>query len=67
MLYTTCNPLPTNSFYNSNVKSFQPNIGPTLQACATAGLYSVVNTDGDIPSALKTLTSKALTTAHLTQ
>lgn len=67
VLYTTYNPLPTNSFYNGNIAPFQPKIGPTLQACASDGLYSVVNTDDDIAAALKTLTNKVLTTAHLMQ
>ncbi|MCW6512925.1 TadE/TadG family type IV pilus assembly protein [Lichenifustis flavocetrariae] len=66
ILYTYYNPLPTNSFYNSNVKPFQANIGPTLQACASSGLYSVVNTGDDISTALQTLFNKAVAQAHLT-
>lgn len=67
ILYTYYNPLPTNGFYNAYVKPFQANIGPTLQACASDGLYSVVNTGDDISSALQNLFSKALLQAHLTQ
>lgn len=67
ILYTTYKPLPTNSFYNNHVAPFQNNIGPTLQACASTGLYSVVDTGGDISTALQTLTSKALKSSHLTQ
>ena len=67
ILYTYYNPLPTNDFYNGHVKPFQSNIGPTLQACASDGLYSVVNTGEDISSALQNLFSKALLQAHLTQ
>ena len=67
VLYTTYNPLPTNSFYNANVAPFQPTIGSAASACASPGLYFQVDTDGDITAAMNTLFQKAVATAHLTQ
>ncbi len=67
VLYTTYNPLPTNGFYNSYIKPFQPNIGNTMSACASSGLYTQVNTDDDITSAMQTLFNKAVASAHLTR
>ena len=67
ILYTTYNPLPTNAFYNVNIAPFQPNIATTLQSCATPGLYTEVNTNGDIAAALTKLFFSALRSAHLTQ
>lgn len=66
-LYLTYNPLPTNSFYNSNIAPFQPNIAPAAQACASPGLYFQVNTDGDISAAMTALFQKVVATAHLTR
>ena len=37
VLYTEYLPLPTNSWYNTYIAPFQPNIGATLQACASPG------------------------------
>jgi Flp pilus assembly protein TadG len=65
VLYTTYLPLPTNSFYNSNVAPFQSNIGPTLQSCASPNLYFAVQTGGDISAALIALFQKAIATAYL--
>ena len=67
VLYTTYKPLPASSWYNTYIKTIQSQIGPALQTCASPGLYSVVDTGDDISGALKTLTSKVLTVAHLTQ
>lgn len=67
VLYTTYNPLPASSWYKSYIAPIQDQIGPALQSCASPGLYSVVDTGDDISGALKTLTSKVLTVAHLTQ
>ncbi|QUD90087.1 TadE/TadG family type IV pilus assembly protein [Phenylobacterium montanum] len=66
-LYLTYNPLPTNSFYNSNIKPFQPSIATDAQNCASAGLYFEVDTGGDITGALTQLFEKAVATAHLSQ
>jgi hypothetical protein len=65
VLYTVYLPLPTNSFYNSNIKPWQPNIGPTLNNCASPGLYFMVDTGGDISAALTSLFETAIQTAHL--
>jgi hypothetical protein len=67
VLYLNYLPLPSNSFYTANVEPFQPNIGSTLQSCASAGLYQEVTTDQDISTALATLFINAVNTAHLTQ
>ena len=67
-LYTTYNPLPTNSFYNGNISGYQAQIGSKYaQACASPGLYTEVTANGDITSALNNLFSKATATAHLTE
>ena len=65
-LYLTYNPLPTNSFYNSNIAPFQPNIGSAAQKCASPSLYTEVNTNGDISGALTNLFQVAVSTARLT-
>jgi Flp pilus assembly protein TadG len=67
VLYTTYLPLPTNSWYNSYIASFQPQIGTTLQSCASPGLYFQVSTDQDISGALAQLFNIAVETAHLTK
>jgi hypothetical protein len=67
VLYTTYLPLPTNAWYNTWIAPFQPQIGPTLQSCASPGLYFQVSTDQDISSAMQALFQKAVATARLTQ
>jgi Flp pilus assembly protein TadG len=67
VLYTTYLPLPTNSWYNTYIKPFQSNIGPTLQSCASPGLYFQVSTDQDISAAMIALFNTAVATAHLTK
>ena len=67
VLYTTYLPLPTNSWYNQYIKPFQSQIGPTLQSCASPGLYFQVSTDQDISGALAQLFNIAVETAHLTR
>jgi Flp pilus assembly protein TadG len=67
VLYLNYLPLPNNSFYTQNVQPFQPNIGSTLQSCASPGLYAEVTTDGDISTALANVFANAVETAHLTQ
>jgi hypothetical protein len=67
VLYTTYLPLPTNSWYNTHIKPFQPNIGTNLQSCASPGLYFEVSTDQDISGALGQLFNIAVATAHLTR
>jgi Flp pilus assembly protein TadG len=65
VLYTTYLPLPTNAWYNSYIAPFQPQIGPTLQSCASPGLYFQVNTNQDISTAMSALFQNAVQTAYL--
>jgi Flp pilus assembly protein TadG len=67
VLYTEYFPLPTNSWYNSHVASYQPSIGTTLQNCASSGLYYEVGMGQDITAALAELFQNAVNSAHLTQ
>jgi len=67
VLYTTYYPLPTNSWYETYIASFQPNIGTQLQSCASPGLYYEVSTGGDISAALSALFQAAVATAHLSE
>jgi Flp pilus assembly protein TadG len=66
-LYTTYNPLPTNSFYNQNVAPFQSQIATDAQNCASPGLFFQVSTDGDISAAMQALFQEAVATAYLKQ
>jgi Flp pilus assembly protein TadG len=65
VLYTEYLPLPTNSWYNTYVAPFQNNIAPTLQSCASTGLFFQVNTGGDISAALASLFQYAIQSAFL--
>ena len=67
VLYTEYFPLPTNSWYNSNIASFQPSIGTQLESCASSGLYYEVGMGQDISAALSELFQLAVSSAHLTQ
>jgi len=66
-LYLDYYPLPTNSFYNSNIAPFQSQIATDAAACASPGLFFEVSTGGDITSAMAALFQKAVATAHLIQ
>jgi Flp pilus assembly protein TadG len=67
ILYTEYLPLPTNSWYNSHIASFQSNIGPTLQSCASSGLYTKITTGGDISGALSQLFESAVQSAYVSK
>jgi Flp pilus assembly protein TadG len=67
VLYTEYLPLPTNSWYNSWIATFQNKIGPNLESCASTGMFFTVTTDGDITSAMQTLFAQAISTARLTK
>lgn len=67
VLYTEYLPLPTNAWYNTYISPFQSSIGPTLKSCASPGLYFMVQTGGDISSAMATLFQEAVQTAYLAQ
>jgi Flp pilus assembly protein TadG len=65
VLYTVYSPIPSNSWYTNHVSPFQPNIGPTLETCASPGLYFAVQSGGDISAALSTLFELAVQSAYL--
>jgi uncharacterized protein (UPF0333 family) len=67
VLYTTYLPLPTNSWYNTYIAPFQSNIGPTMESCASPGLYFEVSPSQGIPEAMTQLFQQAVQTARLTQ
>ncbi len=69
-LYLTYNPLPPtagNQWYTSHIAPIQNSIAPAAQACASPGLFTQVDTDGDITSALQNLFQRAVATAYLSQ
>lgn len=66
VLYTTYLPLPTNSWYNTYIAPFQPQISSNMQSCASPNLFFEVTTDGDISAAMGHLFQQAVATAHLT-
>lgn len=66
VLYTTYLPLPTNSWYNTWIKPFQPEIGTKMQACASPGLYFEVSPSQGIESAMKALFVKIIRSPRLT-
>jgi Flp pilus assembly protein TadG len=65
VLYTTYLPLPTNSWYNSYIAPFQPQIAGNMQSCASPGLFFQVSTDQDISAAMAALFQQAVATARL--
>ena len=67
VLYTEYLPLPTNAWYNSYIAPIQSNIAPTMQQCASPGLYFEVQTGGDISAAMTQLFQTAVQTAYLAQ
>lgn len=64
-LYLVYNPLPTNSWYNTYIAPFQPNIATYAKSCASPGLYTSVSTDQDVTAALTALFQAVVSTAHL--
>jgi len=67
VLYTTYLPVINNSFYMTYVDPFHPNIGPTMQSCASPGLYFEVSPSEGIADAMRALFMRVVTQAHLTQ
>jgi Flp pilus assembly protein TadG len=67
VLYTTYLPLPTNSWYNTYISPFQPQIAGNMKSCASPGLFFQVSTDQDITAAMQGLFQQAVATARLTQ
>jgi Flp pilus assembly protein TadG len=67
VLYTEYLPLPTNSWYNTWISPWQPQIATNLQNCASTGLYFMITTNGDISTAMQSLFEQAVATARLSQ
>ena len=67
VLYTTYYPLPTNSWYNTYISPFQSNISPTMQSCASPGLFFEVQTGGDITAAMAALFQSAVQSAYISK
>jgi Flp pilus assembly protein TadG len=67
VLYTTYLPLPTNAFYNTYVAPFQSNINPTMQSCASPGLFFEVSPTQGIAPAMAALFQKAVENARIAQ
>jgi Flp pilus assembly protein TadG len=67
VLYTEYLPLPTNSWYNTWVSPWQPQIATNLLNCASTGLYFMITTNGDISTAMQALFAQAVATARLSQ
>jgi Flp pilus assembly protein TadG len=67
VLYTTYLPLPTNAYYNAHVAPFDSTIGPTMQSCASPGLYFEVSPSQGISEAMQALFLQVVQQAHLTQ
>jgi Flp pilus assembly protein TadG len=65
VLYTTYLPLPTNSWYNTYISPFQPQIAGNMQNCASPGLFFQVSTDQDISAAMQALFQQTIATARL--
>lgn len=67
VLYTTYLPLPTNSFYNSYVAPWVDTISPTMQACASPGLFFEVSPTAGVSQAMAALFQKAVQNARIAQ
>jgi Flp pilus assembly protein TadG len=67
VLYTVYDRLPTNTWYMQHVDSYQAQIGPQLQSCASPGLYFAVATGGDISAAMTALFTSAVQSAYISQ
>jgi Flp pilus assembly protein TadG len=67
VLYTTYLPLPTNAFYNANVAPWVNTIGPTMQNCASSGLFFEVSPTQGVAQAMQTLFQKTVAQARLTK
>jgi len=67
VLYTEYLPLPTNGWYTTHIQPIQSNIAPTMQACASPGLYFKVTSGGDISGALSNLFEQAVQSAYVSQ
>jgi hypothetical protein len=74
VLYTQYVPLTTNGWYNTHIAPFNAQTTPStslieanLQACASPGLYTIVQNGGNITDALQKLFLKVAADPRLTQ
>jgi Flp pilus assembly protein TadG len=67
VVYTIYYPITINSWYNTYIAPIQSNIGPSLQNCASPGLYYAVDVGGDISAALNSLFQYAVQSAYLSK
>ena len=67
VLYTTYEPMTTNSWYNTYIAPFQPQIAGNMENCASPGLFFQVSTDQDISAAMTALFQQTIATARLIQ
>jgi hypothetical protein len=65
VIYTVYYPLTTNSWYNTYIAPFQPNISSNMQACASPNLFFAVDTGGDVTAAMNALFTSAVQTAYI--
>ena len=66
VLYTTYLPLPTNGHYNTWIAPFASQINPTMQSCASPGLFFEVSPTQGISEAMTALFQKAVAQARFT-
>jgi Flp pilus assembly protein TadG len=67
ILYTDYLPVPASSYYQQSVASFQSDIGPALQSCASPNLFFEAAIDADLSQALSQLFQNVVMSANLTQ
>jgi Flp pilus assembly protein TadG len=65
VLYTTYLPLTGNSYYNSWIKPFAPEIATSMESCASPGLFFEVSPSEGIPEAMDTLFRKTIRVLRL--
>lgn len=67
VLYTTYFPLPTNDWYNTWIKPFQPDIATNMKTCASEGLFFEVSPSQGITDAMNALFLKSVNQVSLTK
>ena len=67
ILYTTYYPTPGFWLYDNYVGTFQSNIGPTLQGCASPGLFMTAAVGDNLTNDFITLFQLAMQSSRLTQ
>jgi Flp pilus assembly protein TadG len=65
VLYLVYDPIPDNAWYAAHASAYNDQIAPTLQNCATPGLFFQVQTGDDVTAAMVTLFQKAINAAYL--